>query len=285
MRGCGRVSQVIFDFTDENGSIPGMRLGGRMTLFPETMPLHWGMTSMCPNLFLCLTLAVAVTTAGSAPCLAQEVGSVDLTQLSARTELRRPLTGASRLHSGAREIHACRDSMSNAGALLTTLVSLDRTHYQIGDEPRFEVIVENVGSAPLRIPFSPHLADLQPRDPARKFRYLELQVVLWIAGREWSENSGGGVRLYGNDDQPDTMLNLQPGESVRITGNGKLGINPGGMIVGNSALAVDHAYARVSLYRDETLLSATAAATISREVCLRQMSGQSVPVALAGREQ
>src|SRR6516165_3985874 len=79
---------------------------------------------------------------------------------------------------GIQETHGCFDSTKNAGTLRTALVSLDRTHYQIGDEPVFEVTVENVGSAPLRIPFSPHEAGLQPEDPAQKFAYSELHVVL-----------------------------------------------------------------------------------------------------------
>ena len=43
--------------------------------------------------------------------------------------------------------------------------------HQVEDEPTFEVTVENVGSTPLSILFSPHLADLQPEDPAQKIAY------------------------------------------------------------------------------------------------------------------
>jgi len=172
--------------------------------------------------------------------------------------------------------------------LRATLVSLDRTHYQVGDEPTFEVTVENVSSAPLRIPFSPHLADLQPENPAQKFTHSELQLVLWIAaGAEWSANTGGGVTLYGAEDHPNTMLTLNPGEWVRIIGKGKFVLPAEGVSAElvPSGHPIDHVYAQVSLYRVETLLTPTTAATLSREVCLRHAQGETVPIALASPRQ
>jgi hypothetical protein len=50
----------------------------------------------------------------------------------------------------------------DAGALRTTLVWLDRDEYAVGDHQKFEVRIENVGAVPVEMPFSPHLADLQP---------------------------------------------------------------------------------------------------------------------------
>jgi hypothetical protein len=138
-------------------------------------------------------------------------------------------------------------------------VSLDRTQYRVGDEATFEITVENVGSASLWIPFSPLLADLQPEDPAQKFAYSELRLFLWIAaGKEWAVNTGGSS-LYGAEDHADTMLMLNPGKWVRIIGKGKFVLPADG--VGeriHSGHAVDHAYAQVSLYRLETLLTPTA---------------------------
>jgi hypothetical protein len=243
-------------------------------------------TSMRSNRIPCVTLAAAIAAGMGAKCLAQEVGSVDLTEVTARTDLRRPppTPGASGARGGNHEVHACFDSTNNAGTLRTTLASLDRTQYRVGDEPTFEVTVENVGSLPLKIPFSPHLADLQPADPGQKFTYSELAVVLWIGGTQWSANTGGGVALYGAEDHADTMLTLNPGESVRIIGKGKFVLPTDGVSaeVIHSGHAVDHVYAQVSVYRVETLLTPTAVATLSREVCLRQTQGESVPIALTG---
>ncbi|HXY49371.1 MAG TPA: hypothetical protein VEI01_07970 [Terriglobales bacterium] len=167
-------------------------------------------------------------------------------------------------------------------------MSLDRTYYQVGDEPTFEVTVKNIDPAPLRLPFSPHLADLQPEDPAQKFAYSELRLVLWIAGgKEWSANTGGEVTLYGADNHPHTMLTLNQGEWVRIIGKGKFALPTYGPIIEliHSGHAVDHVYAQVSLYRAETVLTATATATARRNLCLGHTDGQSVPITLGSPQQ
>jgi hypothetical protein len=238
---------------------------------------------MCSNRIGCVAFAVAIAAGIGANCQAQEVGSVDLTKVTARTDLRRPpqTQSASAARSASDATYGCSDSTNNAGALRTTLVSLDRTHYQIGDKPKFEATVENVGSAPLSIPFSPHLADLQPGDAGQKFAYSELQLALWIGGTEWSADTGGGVMLYGTDDHPDTMLTINPGESVRIIGEGKFSLPTDGMSVELiHRRAIDHAYALASIYRAESLLTPTAAATVRREICLTQAHGQSIPIVL-----
>jgi len=234
----------------------------------------------------CVILSVAAASALGARCAAQEVGFVDLTKVTAHRGLRHPspTRGANEARSGVQEVRPCFDSVNSEGELRATLVSLDRTHYQVGDEPTFEVTVENVSSASLRIPFSPHLADLQPENPAQKFTHSELQLVLWIAaGTEWRANTGGGVTLYGAEDHPNTMLTLNPGEWVRIIGKGKFVLPAEGVSAEliPSGHPIDHVYAQVSLYRVETLLTPTTAATLSREVCLRHAQGETVPLALA----
>src|SRR6267378_3755777 len=93
-------------------------------------------------------LALAVATTLISTCRAQEVASTDLTRVVARLDLRRPeatsaLTGR---YYGAEQTSGCLDSTHKAGALHTCLVSLHRTHYQVEDEPTFEVTVENAGS-------------------------------------------------------------------------------------------------------------------------------------------
>jgi hypothetical protein len=149
--------------------------------------------STAPHRVPWVTLALGVAVVVAANCLAQEVASIDLTQIRARTDLRRPkLTqGASGSRSGIHEIHVCSNRGNTFGTLQTTLLSLDRTHYIVGDKPKFELAIENLGSTRIRLPISPHLSDLQPKDPSQKFNYSELQVVLWIAGTDWSANLSG----------------------------------------------------------------------------------------------
>jgi hypothetical protein len=255
-----------------------------LSVFPEG-------TSMSPMAVRRVAFIVAVAAAAAINCWTQEVGFVDLTQVAADTDLRRPPStpnaGAARGWTEKTD-RPCSPSSGGPDSLLTTLVSLDRTYYQIGDQPRFEVTLENVGSVPLGLPFSPHLADLQPQNPAQKFTYSELEVVLWIGARKtadkgwWSANTGGAVSLYGADDHAHSMVTLDQGEWVRIIGEGKLTLPPDGPIFEliRSGSVVDHAFAKVSLSQVETLLTATATAKVRHNVCLQQVQGEAVPISL-----
>jgi len=185
-------------------------------------------------------------------------------------------------YSGAQSSTRCPDSTQKAGELDTSLVSLDRTHYQVGDEPKFEVMLDNTGSVPIRIPSSPNLADLQPKDPAKQFAYYELQIVLWIADDErWSTDAGGYAALYGNDDHTNTMLTIEPGQWVRVIAKGHFRLDDNVTKLVGSVASADHAYAQTILFRKETMITARQSATVSREVCFAQTHAQSVPVQLS----
>jgi hypothetical protein len=215
----------------------------------------------------------------------QQVASIDLTRVTARTDLRRPPapTGTPEGGAGANDTHGCPDFHNNVGALRTTLVSLDRPEYKVGDEITFEVTIENIGSSALRIPFSPHLADLQPADPSQKFAYFDLSIVLLVGGKQWkTDGVGVGAILYGADDHPDTLLSLQPGESVRVTGKDK--IRPlESYIVGHSSHGdtIDHANARSTIARTETMLGARTSASVSNVMCVISRQGPDVPVKIS----
>jgi len=223
-----------------------------------------------------------MTAALVANCPAQEIGFVDLTKVTARTEFRRPSPigkgNEARGGTGFDDLFSCPHSGTDNPDFRSTLVSLDRSHYQVGDEPTFELTIENLVSAPLRIPFSPHVADLQPKDPAQKFSYLELQVELWIGGKEWRQN-GGGFSLYGDENHPHTMVTLNQGEWVRIIGEGRFS-NPADGSASELIGSVDRAYADVSLIQDEILLTAKATGRVRHKVCLRETWGRSIPIVL-----
>jgi hypothetical protein len=241
------------------------------------------MHSRCHHLGY-LIAALATASAFASTCWAQEVASVDLTKVERRVELRRPkATSAVTAGSSITETTGCIDPSQKTGALQTAIVSLDRTHYQLGDEPTFDVKVENTGSTLIRIPFSPHLADLQPKDPAKKFSYSGLHIFLWIAGGEqWSTNTVSGAVLYGDDNHPGTMLSLRPGQWARIVGLGSKFALPGDQL--NAELIrshpPDHVYAEASLYREETLITPTQSATVEHEICVAHARGESVPIQL-----
>ena len=83
--------------------------------------------------------------------------------------------------------------------------------------------------------------------------------------------------LYGSNDHRNTMLTLKPGEWVRVIGKGHL-IRGEFTSFGDPA---DRAYAEASLFREETLITPTQSATVSREVCLAHTQGQPVAIQLA----
>jgi len=228
-------------------------------------------------------VALTAATIFVSTCGAQEIASSDLTKITRRMDLRRPKTTSSLTsrYGGSVQIIDCLDSESKVGELRTSLRSLDRTSYQLEDEPVFEAQVENVGSNSIRIPFSPHLADLQAVDPAKKLAYSELHIDLRIAmqNAEWG---GYGAVLYGDDDHTGTMLSLKPGQWVRIVGTGMFhNPNRAGIIEKLIRLnPVGRVYAQASLYRAETLITPTQAATVRREVCIAQTHEQSVPIQL-----
>jgi len=245
-----------------------------------------------------LTLALAVAVALFSICLAQGVASVDLTTIE-QVPMRRPaatspMTGG---YQEAQQEYPCgpdslsggsSDSARTGDALRASLVSLDRTPYHVGDKSTFEVRIENTGSGPIAIPFSPHLANLQPQDPARKFSYSALKIVLWIAGGDhWSASTAGNIiDLYGDDDHPGSMLSLQPGQWARIIVEGKFALrpshpNPQAADVIRSHPA-DHVYAKASIYHDETLVTPTQSATVEHEICIVHTPGESAPIELTG---
>jgi hypothetical protein len=110
--------------------------------------------------------------------------------------------------------------------------------------------------------------------------FSKLQITLWIASsKQWSTDSGG-VILYGADNHANTMLTLNPGEWVRVIGKGHLVLDEDLVKLSKSGQPADYVYVKSSVYRQETLITPTLSATASREVCLAQTQGQSVPVQL-----
>jgi hypothetical protein len=233
--------------------------------------------------FCGLMVGLGVTLIVGVTCAAQEVGFIDLTGIEARTEFRRSLSqesNTSRTGSSTRELQDWGPAVNGAPALRTTLLWLDRNEYQVGDEEKFAVQIENVGSQPISIPFSPHVADLQPENPGQHFGYSTLTIVLWLGGELWSESqaSGSEIALYGSDGHPDTMLTLRPGEWVQVVGKGKLTLSDNVLPLIQKGDAVSYANANVSIYGLETKLSATASATVAHGICLIESQGPNVAV-------
>ncbi len=169
---------------------------------------------------------------------AQEVGYLDLVDVKPRTELRHPDPSP----PVCKEDGTCTASGSLGGmslgdggtganepkALRTTLLSLDRFAYAPDDAAEMEIKIENVGSVDMIIPWSPHLADLQPADEKQIFHYRSFAVVLNLASRaDKSQNEiVEAVKLYGVTEKPATLKVLKPGEWLRLRIKTKLAAYP-----------------------------------------------------------
>ena len=174
---------------------------------------------------------------GSALLNGQEIEYVDLTVIQQRTELRHPPAPPVNCEQGK----PCRgggygslgiaDGSGDPRDPHALGVYLQRvTPTEINPAEPFEVEfrVLNTGLAPIDIPVSPHLSDLQPADASASFSYFSLALVVEVGGMPNAPEliSYGFVELYGSSDHDGTMLVLRPGEWIRVRGNVRLGSWP-----------------------------------------------------------
>jgi len=110
------------------------------------------------------------------------------------------------------------------------LTSLDRLQYSEGDKAEVEFLVENIGEVAMQLPWSPHLADLQPADETAEFKVEHLMLGVSLKWGDHYSTSLGWLSLYGSPDHPGTMLDLRPGEVARVRGTVAIQFNhPDGM--------------------------------------------------------
>lgn len=170
----------------------------------------------------------AVLVFASSPVLAQEVAYLDLVGVVPRTELRHPPSSppvCSADGTCTSSGHIFGSISCGAGdprdprALKVTLISLDRFDYLAGDRATIEVQVENTGKVDMRLPWSPHLADLQPADEKQKFVYQSLAILLELTsaaevnGRKIIISSG---KLFGVAQRAESWVVLKPAQSIRL---------------------------------------------------------------------
>src|SRR6266436_387751 len=183
------------------------------------------------RVFLLLLLAL--------PCLlnAQEIKYIDLTAVRQRTELRHPPAPQSDCKEGTGCIGSgyggsiLRDGAPNQRDPLALGISLMRvTPTDINPAEPFQVEfkVLNTGTAPIELPVSPHLSDLQPSDESVAFNYFSLALA--VRGEAEPEgppvNSIGFIELFGSPDHAESMMVLRPGEWIRVSANIKLLSSP-----------------------------------------------------------
>ena len=149
------------------------------------------------------------------PTAAQEVGFLDMTQVQIRYRVR-----------VTRSVGIIGGVMGHSKPLPPTmrikLESLDRREYTIGETLLFEVKLENVSQDRVRIPWNPHPADIEPDDPAQLYEYTNGQFSLSGEDEHGETVHLSGISLYGSPKVPGSLLELSPGNWVRIRAKIKL---------------------------------------------------------------
>ncbi len=174
-------------------------------------------------------ISLLLLTAVLAP--SQQVKSIDLTNVVQRSELRYPPdptlndgTGVGGGYGGLMLVEGAPD-FRDPHALGVYLESV--SPHEIDPKQRFEAEfkVLNTGLAPIELPVSPHLSDLQPSDESRTFEYLSIELLLSLMNADPQGpqiQSAAGIELYGSNDHEGTVLTLKPGEWIRVKANMKL---------------------------------------------------------------
>jgi hypothetical protein len=111
-----------------------------------------------------------------------------------------------------------RGGISDKPNLKVTLLSLDRLSYRPGDSAVYEVLLENVGSNIVRLPWSPDIAAFKPilnRAPntvRRGSLFLEIQSAQDSKRLAWLEPQP----LLGNEGINGSVVSLRPGEKALV---------------------------------------------------------------------
>jgi hypothetical protein len=164
----------------------------------------------------------------------QEIKVIDLTGIQQRTELRHPPApppncnesapcvaggyGGGSVGDGAPD----RRDPRALGVYLLRVTPTDIT-YPEPFEAEFRVL--NTGLAPLEIPVSPHLSDLQPSDESLPFSYFSLALGVQVGGQDPQGRDlvgYGFIELYGSPRNDGTMLELRPGQWISVKAKVKL---------------------------------------------------------------
>jgi hypothetical protein len=170
------------------------------------------------------------------PCLlrAQEIKYIDLTGVRQRTELRNPPAPPPDCKAGicagegggGVSVGDGAPDQRDPHALGVYLLHVAPTEIRPAEPFEAEFKVLNTGRVPIEVPVYPHLSDLQPSDESVAFSYLSLALV--ISGESDPEGQGqnvsalGFVELYGSREHDESIMELRPGEWVRVRATVKL---------------------------------------------------------------
>jgi hypothetical protein len=109
---------------------------------------------------------------------AQEMKFIDISNVRQRTELRYP--PAPECKSGM----LCGGYGGGSVEDGIYLLRVAPTDINPAEPFQVEFKILNTGTAPIEIPVSPHLSDLQPNDESKAFSYFSVALVVWGRGRD-----------------------------------------------------------------------------------------------------
>lgn len=168
----------------------------------------------------------------SADLSAQEVRYIDLVGVTQRTQLRNPPAPQPNCDEGKPcagggwggvSIGDGAADRRDPHALGIYLVSVSPTEIRAGEPFEAEFRVVNTGLAPIDVPVSMHLSDLQPASEYVNFTYYS--IALAVHAEDDSHKYvpyNGHIELYGSSDHEDSIVSLKPGEWIRVRSNVKL---------------------------------------------------------------
>jgi hypothetical protein len=159
---------------------------------------------------------------------AQEVKYIDISNVRQRTELRNPPASPPDCKDGTHcigggivggSVGDGAPDQRDPHALAIYLSRVTPTDINPAEPFQVEFKIVNTGTAPITLPVSPHLSDLQPNDESVAFSYFSLALVVRGEGEMQRPDVPcmGFVELYGSQDHPESMLVLRPGEWIRLT--------------------------------------------------------------------
>src|SRR6266851_216535 len=159
---------------------------------------------------------------------AQEMKYIDVSNVRPRTELRYPPAPQSNSKGlgggeGGGSVRDGAPDYRDPHALGIYLLRVTPTDINPAEPFQVEFKILNTGTAPIGLPVSVHLSDLQPSDESVAFNYFSLALVVRGEGEPQGPrvDSVGFVELFGSPDHAESMMVLQPGEWIRVNANVK----------------------------------------------------------------